>query len=120
MSINPMLSSMIDLPTYESLKEAMGDDYILELLQIYFEETPKLLSELEDALLKQDSEAFRRAAHSIKSTSNSFGALEFGMQAKELEMIGREARLEGSYAKVKSLVDNYKIVQSALEELSHA
>jgi HPt (histidine-containing phosphotransfer) domain-containing protein len=120
MNINPMSSTTIDLPTYESLKEAMGDDYILELLQVYFEETPKLLSELQDALVKQDSDAFRRAAHSIKSTSNSFGALEFGAQAKELEMIGREARLDGSHTKVKSLVDNFKIVQAALEELSHA
>ena len=83
--------SVIDLPTFEALKEAMGADYIGELLQAYFEETPQLLADLQQALEKQDCETFRRSAHSIKSTSNSFGALNFGADAKELEMMGREA-----------------------------
>jgi len=111
--------SVIDMPTFEALKEAMGAGFINELVQAYFEETPQLLSKLQQALTKQDCEAFRQAAHSIKSTSNSFGALEFGELAKELEMLGREARLEGASGKVKWLVDGYKPVKQALEELSH-
>jgi HPt (histidine-containing phosphotransfer) domain-containing protein len=114
--MNPQ--SVIDLPTFEALKEAMGADYINELVQAYFEETPQLLSKLQQALSKQDCDAFRQAAHSIKSTSNSFGALEFGTLAKELEMMGREARLDGAPAKVKSLVAGYEAVQQVLEELS--
>ena len=112
-------TSIIDLPTFEALKEAMGADYINELVQAYFEETPQLLSKLQDALGRQDSDAFRQAAHSIKSTSNSFGALTFGALAKELEMMGREARLDGASAKVKLLVANYEIVHKNLEELCH-
>ena len=88
--------SVIDLPTFEALKEAMGADYIGELVQAYFEETPQLLSKLQQALEQQDCEVFRQAAHSIKSTSNSFGALQFGALAKELEMMGREGNLEGA------------------------
>ena len=113
------LQSVIDLPTFETLKEAMGADYINELVQAYFEETPQLLSKLQQALARQDCDAFRQAAHSIKSTSNSFGALQFGALAKELEMMGREARLDGASGKVKSLVAGYQAVQQALEELSH-
>jgi HPt (histidine-containing phosphotransfer) domain-containing protein len=116
--MNPQ--SVIDLPTFEALKEAMGADYINELVQAYFDETPQLLSKLEQALTKQDCDAFRQAAHSIKSTSNSFGALQFGLLAKELEMMGREARLDGAPGKVKSLVSDYKAVHHALKELSHA
>jgi HPt (histidine-containing phosphotransfer) domain-containing protein len=114
--MNPQ--SVIDLPTFEALKEAMGADYINELVQAYFEETPQLLSKLQQALSKQDCDAFRQAAHSIKSTSNSFGALELGALAKELELMGREARLDGAPAKVKSLVAGYEAVQQVLEELS--
>ena len=112
--------SIIDLPTFEALKEAMGADFITELVQTYFEETPQLLSKLEQALAKQDCDAFRQAAHSIKSTSNSFGALQFGSLAKELEMMGRESRLDGAPGKVKLLVNGFKAVHKALEELSHA
>jgi HPt (histidine-containing phosphotransfer) domain-containing protein len=112
--------SVIDLPTYEALKEAMGADYIVEVIQVYFEETPQLLSDLRQALEKQDCETFRRSAHSIKSTSNSFGALQFGAQAKELEMMGREGRLEGAASKVETLQADYQLVKQALEELGHA
>jgi HPt (histidine-containing phosphotransfer) domain-containing protein len=113
------IQSVIDLPTFEALKEAMGADYISELVQAYFEETPALLSKLKQALASQDCEEFRRSAHSIKSTSNSFGALGFGALAKELEMLGREARLEGAAGKVERLEQEYGIVQKQLEELCH-
>jgi len=112
-------NSVIDLPTFEALKEAMGADYIGELVQAYFDETPPLLSKLKQALASQDCEEFRRAAHSIKSTSNSFGALELGALARELEFMGREARLEGAAGKVASLEKEYGIVQKKLEELCH-
>jgi HPt (histidine-containing phosphotransfer) domain-containing protein len=116
--MNPQ--SVIDLPTFEALKEAMGPDFIIELVQTYFDETPQLLSKLEQALAKQDCDAFRQAAHSIKSTSNSFGALQFGSLAKELEMMGRESRLDGAPGKVKTLVAGFQAVHQALEELRHA
>jgi HPt (histidine-containing phosphotransfer) domain-containing protein len=111
---------IIDLPTFEALKDAMGADFIPELIQAYFDETPQLLTKLQQALAGGDCEGVRQAAHSIKSTSNSFGALNFGVLARELEMMGRAARLEGAPEKVASLVNNYKAVHQALEELSHA
>ena len=113
------VSSVIDLPTFEALKEAMGADFINELAQAYFDETPQLLSKLQQALARQDCDLFRQAAHSIKSTSNSFGALEFGALAKDLEMMGRQANLDGAPGKVETLVSNYGLVQKRLEELCH-
>ena len=115
--MNPQ--SVIDLPTFEALKESMGADFINELVQAYFDETPQLLLKLQQALSKQDCESFRQAAHSIKSTSNSFGALEFGALAKELEMMGREARLDGAPEKVNLLVAGYEIIHQVLAELSN-
>ena len=112
------LQPVIDLPTFEALKDSMGADFINELVQAYLEETPQLLSKLQQALARQDCEAFRLAAHSIKSTSNSFGALQFGALAKELEMMGREARLDGAFEKVKSLLSGFETVQQSLLELS--
>jgi len=113
------VSSVIDLPTFEALKESMGADFIDELVQAYFEEAPQLLASLQQGLAGQDFELFRQAAHSIKSTSNSFGALELGAQARELEMLGKEATLEGAAGKVETLEKEYDIVKKSLEELCH-
>lgn len=113
------LLSTIDKPTFETLKENMGDDFIDELLQTYFEETQQLLSSLQQALETQDYPAFARSAHSIKSTSNSFGALNFGLLARELEMMGRAQNLDGAKAKVETLTAEYLHVRQALEELHY-
>jgi HPt (histidine-containing phosphotransfer) domain-containing protein len=110
-------TSVIDLSTFEALKDAMGADFITELVQTYFDETPQLFSKLQDALAIRDCDAFRRAAHSIKSTSNSFGALELGMLAKELEFMGRDSNLTEAPEKVKNLVTSYGSVQLALKGL---
>ena len=111
---------IIDIKAFDTLKDAMGADYIGELLQAYFEETPALLSQLQAALGKQDCEGFRRAAHSIKSTSNSFGALEYGALAKELEMMGREGNLANAPDKVINLITGFEIVQQTLKEMINA
>jgi len=116
--MNPQ--SVIDQPTFETLKESMGADFLPELVQAYLEETPQLLLKLQEALAKKDCIEFRQAAHSIKSTSNSFGALEFGALAKELEMIGREGNLENAPGKVKDLVEGYAMVIRTLKELIDA
>jgi HPt (histidine-containing phosphotransfer) domain-containing protein len=112
-------SSVIDLPTFKALKESMGADFIDELVQAYFEEAPQLIAKLQDALARQDCELFRQAAHSIKSTSKSFGALDFGALALELEMMGRATNLEGAPAKVEKLVNDFTAVKTRLEELCH-
>lgn len=112
-------NAIIDLPTFEALKESMGADFIDELLQVYYEETPQLLNNLQKALDDLDSDGFRMAAHSIKSTSKSFGAMQFGELARELEMIGREGKLEGSQGKVEALRFSFQHVRQALEGLNH-
>jgi HPt (histidine-containing phosphotransfer) domain-containing protein len=95
----------------------MGADFIGELGKAYFEETPQLLAQLEQALAEHDSTVFRRAAHSIKSTSSSFGALQYAALARELEILGREERLNEAPARVKALVAGYEPVRQAIQEL---
>lgn len=112
--------AVIDLTTFETVKESMGPDFIVELVDTYAEETPKILEELKVALNAQNFEGFRRAAHSIKSTSNSFGALKLGEIARELEYMGRDQNLTGAQDKVKTLEVTCNEVIQELQGLCHA
>jgi histidine phosphotransfer protein HptB len=112
------VSSVIELKTFYELKDAMGGGFIGELIDTYCDETPQLIPQLKQSLAKGDAEAFRRAAHSIKSSSASFGALEFSAQAKELEMIGKAGDLSAA-SKVDSLANEYIQVAQTLQELIH-
>ncbi len=61
--------------------EILGDTETRELVRIYLASVPKLLKEIAGA----DRENARRAAHSLKSSSQQMGAAEIAAQALELE-----------------------------------
>ena len=111
--------STIDPITFEKLKQDAGADFVGELVAAYCDETPQLIAQLQQALAAHDVKTFRQAAHSIKSTSNTFGALELGELAKELEMLGREGQLADAQAEVDRLIDEYDRVQRTLKDLAH-
>ena len=86
--------SKIDLDTFNSLKETTGADFIGELIDAFLDEAPTLLAQLHSALAGQDTETFRRAAHSLKSNAATFGATELTALSRELEGLGRDKNLE--------------------------
>ena len=111
--------STIDLPTFERLTHDLGADFVRDLVETYCLETPRLIARLPEALASQNAAAFRQTAHSIKSTSNTLGALQLGTLAKELETMGREGHLAGAHDPVDQLAAEYDRVQQALKDLAH-
>ena len=85
---------VIDRATFEELKSLSGADFINELIDAFLEDAPNMIQNLQTALETGNVESFRRNAHSLKSNANTFGAVELGTLAKELEFMGRENNLE--------------------------
>jgi histidine phosphotransfer protein HptB len=112
-----MLPPVIDTATFDELKSAMGEDFIPELITTYLEETTALLATLREALAANRPEDFRRAAHSIKSSSASLGALDFSAQAKELEFIGKAGDLDQAGEPLAKLEAAYPGVKTTLQAL---
>ncbi len=108
---------VIDLSTFEQIKTDMGASFINELVEAYCVETPLLMARLQQALANEEAEAFRTVAHSIKSSSCSLGALQFGALARELEALGKEGRLADAELKVRELIAGYDPVQRSLRAL---
>ena len=50
-----------------------------------------MLASLRSTLATRDADTFRRAAHSLKSNSHTFGAMALGAMARDLEMKGLPA-----------------------------
>ena len=50
-----------------------------------------MLAELRTARAEGNAERFRRAAHSLKSNGNTFGALKLAALAREIELKGLDA-----------------------------
>jgi HPt (histidine-containing phosphotransfer) domain-containing protein len=109
--------AIIDMPTYNQLKDLMGADFVAELIDTYNVETKTLIDQLGQALSNREVVSFRRYAHSIKSSSASLGALIFSLQAHELEMMGKANDLSEAGEKVKILAADFLRVKQRLEEL---
>ena len=110
-----MSENTIDLATFAGLQETAGAEFVEELVTTFFEEAPRMLAELRKAQSAASPELFRRAAHSLKSNSNTFGALRLGEMARELELGGFIA----DATPLDALEAEYARVASALQGLCH-
>ncbi len=115
-----MTTPIIDPATFEALKETTGAEFVAELVDTFLEDAPVMLAELRSSLAAQDADRFRRAAHSLKSNSNTFGALALGTMARELELGGLAKALEGGTGRLDALEQEYARAATALKGLRNA
>ena len=108
---------VIDEKTFDELKQMSGAEFINELIDTFLEDSPKLIEEMESALKANNVDSFRRAAHSLKSNAATFGASELFALAKELEMLGKENKLNETGDRLKALKESYESVRKELIEL---
>ena len=108
---------VIDKTTFDELKQMSGDDFINELIDTFLEDTPKMIAEIKSAYAANNIESFRRAAHSMKSNAATFGASQLAALAKELEMLGKENKLQETGDKLKALEEAYASVHDELKGL---
>jgi len=107
----------LDMTVYDELKETTGSDFVDELVETYLDDAPKLLGELKSSMEAQDVEAFRRAAHSLKSSSATFGARGLSEMARELEMLAKENNLSEAATKLPALERALHSVETELKGL---
>ena len=107
--------SPIDIATFDELRHTAGADFVVELVDTFLEEAPQMLAELRQTLAAEQADAFRRAAHSLKSNSHTFGATALGAQARELELGGMPA----GTAALDALDAEYARAAAALKDLCH-
>ena len=114
-----MSEPVIDETTFRELQDAAGADFVAELVGTFLEEAPGMLAELRAAWAACDAERFRRAAHSLKSNSHTFGATALGALAREIELRGLDADPARDATALDALDAAYARVAAALTELSH-
>lgn len=107
---------VIDQATFDELKQMSGEEFINELIDTFLEDAPKIIEEMKSALGADNTDAFRRAAHSLKSNAATFGAGQLAALAKELETLGKENKLHETGDKLRVLEEAYESVRAELRE----
>ena len=109
----------IDEATFSELRDSVGDEFATELVDTFLEEAPGILAELRTALAATDTDGFRRAAHSLKSNGNTFGALAFATMARDAELSGFTGDPTIDRPVVDALEAAYAAAAADLRKLCH-
>jgi HPt (histidine-containing phosphotransfer) domain-containing protein len=107
----------INRAALDDLVATTGGDpaFLAELIDTYFEDSGTLLPAMRNAVVAGSAEQLRRAAHSLKSNSASFGAQELTLLCRELEEQGRAGSLGGAADRLAQVEAEYDRVRRALE-----
>jgi len=112
-----MNESVIDKTVFAELEDTAGAKFVAELVDTFLEEASGMLAELRSARADAHAERFRRAAHSLKSNANTFGALGLGAMAKALELAGLDRVLAMDPEPVAAVEQEYARAAAALKAL---
>jgi HPt (histidine-containing phosphotransfer) domain-containing protein len=106
----------LDPNAVASLLESVGGDeeFLGELFSAFAAEAPSLLQTVEQAATTGDAESLRHAAHTLKSTSASLGALRLSAVGAEIEAAARS----GTVPPGAQVAELRALVEAALEAMS--
>lgn len=83
-----MTEPLLDPDVYAELADAMGADFAAELVATFLGDAPNMIEDLKTAAAGGDADGYRRAAHSIKSNAETFGAFALAAHARAMELTG--------------------------------
>ncbi len=110
----------LDRAAFERLRATMGAGFLADLLPTFVQDSEELVGTMRRALDDKDVDAFRRAAHSLKSNAASFGATTLSTLARDLEALAKSGSLDGAARGVERLAGECETVVRALRDIERA
>jgi HPt (histidine-containing phosphotransfer) domain-containing protein len=108
----------LDTEVLQAFRNTMGasaSQILAQLIDIYLEDTPNLLQVMGIAVNHQDAVAMQQAAHTLKSSSASLGAITFSKLCEQLEIISNSGTTAGAREIILQIESEYERVKSTLQ-----
>ncbi|UCC62539.1 MAG: response regulator, partial [Anaerolineae bacterium] len=94
-----------------------ADRMLPQLIERFYLDADRLLGQARQALEQGQADDLRRAAHTLKSTSATFGAMALSAIARELEHLARDGTLEGAARQIARAEAEFARARTALETM---
>ena len=109
-----MSEAIIDPQVYNEISELM-DDALGAFIETYLDNSPKLLKNIQQAVLDEDLETIVGQAHQLRGGSGSIGAMQVFQLARVIEEKARDKQLEGLDSLVVELGNAYELAAGELK-----
>jgi len=101
-----------------ALMRVEGDTLLLlEIIEVFLDDSPRLLSRIREALKREDLKSLEQVAHSLKGSVGNFCAPDAYAAALKVEKIGREGNVEKAQEAWIALERAIEQLRSALQLL---
>ncbi len=106
-------TQVLDLGILDELRGMLGSE-VDRLIEVFLDDTPRLIAALETAAIGPDFEMLRNAAHTLKSSSANLGAVSLSAAAKKVEHGARARSLERPAVAVALIANEFNRTRQAL------
>ena len=106
--------AVLNAAVLDDLRDVLGGE-VDRIIALYLEDAPRLIAQLERAVVGNDPIALRVAAHTLKSSSANVGATTLSEAARDLEHGARDGTLAKPEALVARIVGEFTRVRTALQ-----
>ncbi len=113
----PADAVIIDPDVLHEMRVMLGEDnsvFLKELIADFLRDTRSLLDQMGRAIDGADAHIVKHTAHTLKSSSAMFGALDFSKICGDLEQMGTEGNLKNARAQFQNLEVLYQAVSQKL------
>ncbi len=114
------MDGVIDMEAFERLKATLGRQAVQMLpvlVEDFIKDAPQLISVAEKAAREGRADDLRRAVHTLKSNSASFGATAISSLALEIEEAAKAGRCEGAEPALLRIRDEFVIARAQMKAL---
>jgi PAS domain S-box-containing protein len=108
------LQEIFSLAEYNTSVNAT--QFLLETIDCYFEEAPRLLEDMQSYLYNNNVKALRRAVHTLSSISATLGAVNLAALCTELEEMIASGIITGVAELIEEIKAEYQLVEVALHD----
>ncbi len=113
--------AILDPTVIEGLRELGGEDdpgLLMELVEMFLDDAPNRIKEIEQSMAEGDLDTMRRAAHTLKSSAANMGSIVLSNICAEMEAAARLEDCSKYAAMTPSCVEAFTDFEKALRQLS--
>ncbi|MGQ4646118.1 response regulator [Lyngbya aestuarii] len=116
-----VIEEAIDTEVLANFRAMMGEsasEILATLIDTYLEDTPSLLQTMKKAIAQQQPQVMQSAAHTLKSSSASLGAISLSQLCQQLENLGSHTTTVAKPV-MSQMETEYERVKIALQKECH-
>jgi len=106
---------LFDVAKLEDIGSRLGASVVTDIARLFLRDAPERISAIRSAAGERDAESLRTAAHSLRGSAGTVGAVRMAALSKELEEMGASGALDGTRSLVGELDEAFLTTKREIE-----